>query len=443
MTDAVTCPSCGALNDADARECHECGSPLPEAVAQPGDDDFADDAIDAQAGPADEQSDDELSDPDNPQALEADADFESFEDGGDAAQFDGEDPFGDEDTDYALEPIDDVDEEALDEIDAIEGIEDIDAMEARDDAPDDDLGSGVDEFDEELHEEFGDEFGDEQALDLQVDADAIEAIGDEPDAEQALDQAIDELDDGGAEAGDEAHDEALEQAPTIVPQRTTKRQIIDVAPLPVPGAYETPAKITVFVDHRALEEVALDNHITYFGTALDAAAGDAQGAENARVSDGDDLLDEMDLVDEMELVEVTPEAIDHTGPMADAAIDDVDERDEAQAVADQEFEETAGLSESGADPADAEDGEDGDAAPAGDKINTTAAVDLSSYPAEYVAKNHVAIFKQHKNYTLYVLSDEPTQLNDRLLSLGERAGLNDGDVVVLGTQVAMRVDLPA
>ena len=71
-----------------------------------------------------------------------------------------------------------------------------------------------------------------------------------------------------------------------------------------------------------------------------------------------------------------------------------------------------------------------------------ATVDLASWlPEDAAAQRHIAVFKQHKNITLWVLSDEPTQLNDRPLQLGQRASLEDGDIIVLSGQLALRLDL--
>jgi hypothetical protein len=71
-------------------------------------------------------------------------------------------------------------------------------------------------------------------------------------------------------------------------------------------------------------------------------------------------------------------------------------------------------------------------------------VDLSQYAnADAFADLHSYIFRQNKNYTLYVTSDAGTQLNDELLDLGEHRTLEDGDVIVLGGTLAMRFNMPA
>ena len=71
-------------------------------------------------------------------------------------------------------------------------------------------------------------------------------------------------------------------------------------------------------------------------------------------------------------------------------------------------------------------------------------VDLGQYAdARAFADNHSYIFRQNKNYTLYVTSDAGTQLNDEMLDLGEHRELEDGDVIVLGGQLAMKFNLPA
>lgn len=55
---------------------------------------------------------------------------------------------------------------------------------------------------------------------------------------------------------------------------------------------------------------------------------------------------------------------------------------------------------------------------------------------------HVTIYRQNKNYTLFVNADAATQLNDELVHLGEHIELLDGDVLVLGGRVGFVFELP-
>ncbi|MBA2663391.1 MAG: FHA domain-containing protein [Bradymonadaceae bacterium] len=70
-------------------------------------------------------------------------------------------------------------------------------------------------------------------------------------------------------------------------------------------------------------------------------------------------------------------------------------------------------------------------------------IDLSGFdPDGQVSRKHAYIYRQHKNYTLYVISNTGTQLNSELLGLGDRRTLNDGDVIVLAGKLAMKFQLP-
>lgn len=68
--------------------------------------------------------------------------------------------------------------------------------------------------------------------------------------------------------------------------------------------------------------------------------------------------------------------------------------------------------------------------------------DLASAGVEGIAAVHLALFRQNKNYTLCVLSDEETQLNGELLTLGDRRKLHDGDVIIAGQELGLRLSLP-
>ncbi len=62
--------------------------------------------------------------------------------------------------------------------------------------------------------------------------------------------------------------------------------------------------------------------------------------------------------------------------------------------------------------------------------------------ASVVSRKHAYIFRQNRNYTLYVVSNSGTQVNSDLLELGQRRALEDGDIIVLAGSIAMKFDLP-
>lgn len=63
--------------------------------------------------------------------------------------------------------------------------------------------------------------------------------------------------------------------------------------------------------------------------------------------------------------------------------------------------------------------------------------------ADVVSRKHAYVFRQNKNYTLYVVSNAGTQVNQDLLELGERRQLADGDIIVLAGAVAIKFELPS
>ncbi len=70
-------------------------------------------------------------------------------------------------------------------------------------------------------------------------------------------------------------------------------------------------------------------------------------------------------------------------------------------------------------------------------------IDVSQFdPEGQVSRKHAYIYRQHKNYTLYVISNTGTQLNNELLELGQRRPLKDGDVIILAGKLAMKFQIP-
>ena len=57
-------------------------------------------------------------------------------------------------------------------------------------------------------------------------------------------------------------------------------------------------------------------------------------------------------------------------------------------------------------------------------------------------QRHLSLYRQNKNYTLYVTSDGATQVNEELLALGDYRRLEDGDVIVVGRRIGLEFHLP-
>jgi len=68
--------------------------------------------------------------------------------------------------------------------------------------------------------------------------------------------------------------------------------------------------------------------------------------------------------------------------------------------------------------------------------------DLSEYDTKgLVSRKHAYVYRQNKNYTLYVVSNAGTQLNNELLSLGDRRVLKPNDVIVLAGVLAIKFEI--
>ncbi|MEZ4459921.1 MAG: FHA domain-containing protein [bacterium] len=71
-------------------------------------------------------------------------------------------------------------------------------------------------------------------------------------------------------------------------------------------------------------------------------------------------------------------------------------------------------------------------------------IDLTEWDeAAHVSRKHAYVYRQNRNYQLYVVSNAGTQLNSDLLTLGERRSLKSGDVLVIAGRFAMKFELPA
>ena len=58
-------------------------------------------------------------------------------------------------------------------------------------------------------------------------------------------------------------------------------------------------------------------------------------------------------------------------------------------------------------------------------------------PEAVISRKHAYVYRQNKNYTLYVVSNAGTQVNSDLLDIGDRRKLSDGDVIVLAGKMAI------
>ncbi len=69
-------------------------------------------------------------------------------------------------------------------------------------------------------------------------------------------------------------------------------------------------------------------------------------------------------------------------------------------------------------------------------------LDLGAFDEKaLISRKHAYVYRQNKNYTLYVVSNSGTQLNNDLLSLGDRRPLKNGDVIVLAGILAIKFEL--
>ncbi|MFW6058439.1 MAG: FHA domain-containing protein, partial [Persicimonas sp.] len=222
--------------------------------------------------------------------------------------------------------------------------------------------------------------------------------------------------------------------------------------------FAEPAVLAVFKLGEQLGEIAIDADCTVLG--LDEGAPD--------LASDDEAPEELDLADmeaiepvedeadevayELELVEEEDDSSDEVAFSDDFGHDqefqaedaadefDFDGQDAASDAFDEDtpvaemseasdVSEVSVASEAYEEPADVEEGPVVDLAQFGD--------------ASAFASRHGYVFRQNKNYTLYITSDAGTQLNDEVLTLGEHRKLADGDVIVLGGEVALRFDEPA
>jgi hypothetical protein len=359
--------------------------------------------------------------------------------------------------DFDVDPYDefaDDDDEFGDEDEFGDGFSDEDDVEE---------GFADDEFADD--DQFEDEFAGDAELDDDFDAFEAEQGDDfDEDLVELAEDASDEVDDDEfaefeEEAGfEEGLQEPSEQEPPelaviLNPQREGAE---DLADLPTPGPYAEPATLTLFADRQHLGDLAVSANVLTLG--LPDAYGEDTDEELDEIAD--EPMDEGDSFDDPGTVELEDELIEE---VEDEPLDDEDLYDEdiqlqgggepagfeAEAPEDVDDEFAEFEDESPEEQAEAqfdteEDIDAEDLAAADEDAGEPVLVDLSQYAnADAFADLHSYIFRQNKNYTLYVTSDAGTQLNDELLDLGEHRTLEDGDVIVLGGTLAMRFNMPA
>ncbi len=280
-----------------------------------------------------------------------------------------------------------------------------------------------------------------------ADSDAgLEDFGADSDADDAAPAAdsdvdFDEFDEPAAPNDEEAaaESEADEELPPppeldaiLNPERIERAAI---EPLPQPGPYQDLATLRVYRDGEQLGEVAIDFACTVLGLDQPDDADDAPEAEPESVELELDALEPLD--EEPDEAPYELEAIDAGDEESSFGFEEEDNADGENPwdTADSEADEANDADEAAAEPTVYEDPEDLEEGPV---------VDLSQFgDADAFARRHGYVFRQNKNYTLYVLSDMGTQLNDELLAIGDHRQLNDGDVIIVGGEVALQFSKPA
>jgi len=384
MAEEIICPACDTPNDALAQQCDACGAELDAPSAYEFEDapenKFALDEVSEEASGEDDFS----------------AGYGFAVEGTEAS-----DEGAGEDDLYEIEYESDGEEDALYELEVDSGDAD-----AGYDYPEDDVVAAdggmtleaISEVDARgADAENGDDgFGFEpQAEDDALVSAALSEVSEveEPQAEAAL---------------------APELAAILHPARLEREPIIA---LPTPGNFSEPASLRVFHNGEQLGTLAVDAACTVLGRAV--AADDADAYELEPIRDNFPFADELEEEPAFDLHELSePEDLSE-----EFGAGEPDEYAPESSVA------TATPAQGYQDPQDLEEGP---------------VIDLSQYgDASKFALRHGYIFCQNKNYTLCVLSDMGTQLNDEMLELGARRTLTHGDVIIVGGEVALQFRSPA
>lgn len=260
----------------------------------------------------------------------------------------------------------------------------------------DDFGGG------ELGEDFDFSADDDLAADggMQLDAPIEQAFElNDPTQDESLDAQDSSFDEAGEAAAAQAEEPTDPEMAAILNPAALAHEPIEA--LPQPGPYAQPASLRVFQDGMELGLLAIDAPCTVLG-------------QNATTH--------------------TPVA--PLGAQADDSSSELVLEEGSQAAEEDAF-ELEELSAPHADAQSAGDSEDSNLLEEGPVIDLSRFGDTTKF-----ARRHGYIFRQNKNYTLYVLSDLGTQLNDEMLALGEHRALSAGDVIILGGEVALQFDLP-
>jgi hypothetical protein len=316
------------------------------------------------------------------------------------------------------------------------------------------------------------------------DDDELAADGGAP-FDAPYEDEFDELSEGGLPSEDTFADnvaEEVEEVEEVPPPPPELEEILNptqldrapIEPLPTPGPFAELATLTVLRGGEELGEVAIDFNCTVLGldSSDDVSADDALADDDAEElyeleaiepveADADEAAyeNEADFEEEFaeeefaeeefaeedayELAPIDDESdefeepfdlTEESDPVVEPEMDedsDWDDFDDSEAIADSEVDEEQEpeAAPTFEDPEDLEEGPVIDLGQFGDR--------------ERFARRHGYLFRQNKHYTLYVLSDMGTQVNDELLELGEHRELADGDVIVLGGEVALKFNKPA
>jgi hypothetical protein len=473
MAEEIACPACETPNEPWNELCDACGAEM-----HADGDEFVDSAADGDDSGGFEDVDDvqayDEANPDDSVGLDEDTNAEfDFDEDTQAGQpteaeyeleaIEPEDGFEASEADWD----DDQDQPQDDQFDGgapLEGSPD-DTFDTFDNLEDDDvIADGGVPFDAEQQfdaagdafesEEFGadrletggDAGFDDDVEDFDADRETDFNEFDEFDAQgdaQAGQEFVDEEEFVGEETSEElqAFSEVDEEPPpppeleAILNPQQVDRTPID--PLPTPGPYAEMATLTVFRGGDELGEVAIDFNCTVLGLDQPDDTSDAAVPADGEVDDAafeDEELDDETAFedDQAEEVPYELEAIDDESEGSfelDESQDTDEDVDNLDAMADSEANEEPAAAATGEDPDDLEEGP---------------VVDLSQFgDATCFARRHGYLFRHNKHYTLYVLSDLGTQINDEVVELGEYRELADGDVVVLGGEVALKFNKPA
>ncbi|MFW5968205.1 MAG: hypothetical protein ACOCV2_11835, partial [Persicimonas sp.] len=326
-------------------------------------------------------------------------------------------------------------------------------------------------------------FDDESDEELMADGGAA--------SEPILEEAAEEAQPGDAFFDEEFESEVDDEEAISEPEALDEESVVDpsvdppemdailhperiehepIEPLPQPGPPAEPALLTAVAGGEVVGEVLVDEACTVLGVD---DAGDSADESDSGAGESDEEIEAVELeADELEYeLEMIPEDEDEAAveedevfdldEASDVSLEEASSNVDAQGAFEEEDfeaaeafeEESFGDEDSFAD--EAFEGDDSEVAEESvgeiepveepeDGIDEGTLVDLSQFgDVESFARRYAYLFRHNKHFTLYVLSDKGAQVNDELLALGDYRELQDGDVVILGGEVALRFEAPA